>query len=213
MRRYLLNGFTILLLGFALIAGVYLFLVPKEEGHLAFNLLHNNALDLFFTYLTHLGDGLFVSVVIFIFLFVRFKSALILLLSFLTTAGVTQFLKKIVYHDSLRPVKFFEGKANLVLTDGVEMNYYHSFPSGHATSAFALFFCLALLTQNKLLQVILFFMALMVSFSRVYLSQHFVEDIYAGAVIGSSITLVLFHILNKIIPPHYNQPLHLLIRK
>ncbi len=77
-----------------------------------------------------------------------------------------------------------------------EQHIHHSFPSGHATAAFALFFCLGFLAEKKINEVIFFLLALTVAFSRVYLSQHFFEDITAGsfiAVFFSSLVCGIFY--------------------
>jgi membrane-associated phospholipid phosphatase len=57
-------------------------------------------------------------------------------------------------------------------------------PSGHSASAFALATILILLTKNKLLQVMLMLLAILVAVSRVYLFQHFMVDTIVGATIG-----------------------------
>lgn len=56
--------------------------------------------------------------------------------------------------------------------------------SVHAPSAFAVFISLALFSNKRLWQLLFTFLAMLVAFSRVYLSQHFVMDIWAGALIG-----------------------------
>ncbi len=53
----------------------------------------------------------------------------------------------------------FRTYRSLHLVDGVKMLSGRSFPSGHATSAFALFLCLALISTNRYLKLICFFLA------------------------------------------------------
>jgi membrane-associated phospholipid phosphatase len=60
----------------------------------------------------------------------------------------------------------------------------HSFPSGHTTSAFALFFSLALIMRRPGWDAACFALAALVALSRVYLAQHFLADTLAGAGLG-----------------------------
>lgn len=81
----------------------------------------------------------------------------------------------------------------LPLTEGVRMNYYLSFPSGHTTTFFCLYFALCVLFTAKckvprawsvVVQLLLFLLAAISSYSRLYLSQHFALDVLAGMIIG-----------------------------
>jgi len=95
---------------------------------------------------------------------------------------------------------YFEGTTtHLKFVEGVENWLYNSFPSGHTTSAFATFFCLALFTNDHLNKFIFFMIALAVAYSRVYLSQHFFDDIYAGSLVGFMCVTItyLFFIRSK----------------
>ena len=79
--------------------------------------------------------------------------------------------------------------------EGVEISEYHSFPSGHSTSAFALFFCLSLLAKNHYVKVFTALCAIAVAYSRVYLSQHFLQDIIAGSFVGISVGFIFYYFM------------------
>jgi undecaprenyl-diphosphatase len=64
-----------------------------------------------------------------------------------------------------------------------------SFPSGHATLAFAGAVMIALLVPRLAVPVLLF--ATAVAFSRVYLGVHYPLDVLAGAAIGALIAIAL----------------------
>ncbi|MBI4536462.1 MAG: phosphatase PAP2 family protein [candidate division NC10 bacterium] len=61
---------------------------------------------------------------------------------------------------------------------------YSSFPSGHATTAFAAAAFLALWRPR--LAIPAFLLAALVALSRVYLGAHFPSDVLAGALLGTS---------------------------
>jgi undecaprenyl-diphosphatase len=65
----------------------------------------------------------------------------------------------------------------------------HSFPSGHATVSFACATVLALAVPRLTLP--LYTLAVLISFSRVYVGVHYPLDVVAGAVLGIAIARAL----------------------
>jgi membrane-associated phospholipid phosphatase len=169
-----------------------LMLGSKPNIHLWINQFNNPFFDWFFKYLTLLGDGIVIIIPVVTFLFFSVRHAVYCLVTYLSTGLVTQLLKRLFFEDMIRPSRYFVDIAPLHMVDGVKMLGGRSFPSGHATSAFALFLCLALITSNRYLKLACIFMATLVAFSRVYLSQHFLIDIYAGSLIGTMGALSLY---------------------
>jgi len=85
------------------------------------------------------------------------------------------------------------------LVDGVEMHSRYSFPSGHTTSVFALFTLFSFFLKKRRYAIVLFISCLLISFSRIYLSQHFLEDVLAGSLVGIFSALFIYLILyNKL---------------
>jgi membrane-associated phospholipid phosphatase len=167
------------------LAGAWLMIAySKDNLHLLFNSYHTPFLDRMIPTLNLLGDGLTMAIIGFLFLFIRFRYAFFILISLLIVAWVIYMLKNTFFQSYPRPVKFFEGIRELRLVPGVEPHHFNSFPSGHTATAFALFFCLAIITKNNFMKLFLFLLALVAAYSRIYLSQHFFEDVYAGAWVG-----------------------------
>lgn len=90
--------------------------------------------------ITHLGDGIFVILTGILILSVRIKYGLLVLMSYSLSGLLVQLLKNTVFDDFDRPFKYFEDTSHLHAVEGLNIHIYNSFPSGHATSAFALFF-------------------------------------------------------------------------
>ncbi len=169
----------------------------KPGIHLWINQFHTPFLNFFFKYVTYLGDGLFLIVPALILLFVSLRHFVFLLTAYLSTGLVAQILKRFFFDGVVRPTRYFEGIADLPLVNGVKMLGSHSFPSGHATSAFALFLCLALITKSKPDKLMCFVLATLVAFSRVYLSQHFLIDVYFGSLIGCAGALAFYQVFYR----------------
>lgn len=178
---------------------LYLLIVnTKADIHLFFNSYYNNFADVFFKYLTILGDGIIVPFLLIILAFVRFRYAFFLLATYAVSGLFTQLLKRTVFSSVPRPTRFFEDIAQLHLVPGVEQLSLKSFPSGHSTTAFAIMICLTFLVKNNLLKLLFFILAALIAYSRVYLSQHFLNDILAGSFIGTVTGLLLYQVVEKL---------------
>jgi membrane-associated phospholipid phosphatase len=178
------KAFIIPYVGLLLIMLPVLLFVSKRDIHLFINSYHSRFFDFLFRYLTQLGSGVFAVIVSLAFLFFSFRKTFQVTAS-TTLAGIlVQLLKRLFFYNAVRPLTYFKGIAELHLIKGVEMYHAHSFPSGHSATIFALCFTIVLFTRNDLLKTGLFILAVSVAFSRVYLSQHFLLDVYVGSIIG-----------------------------
>ncbi len=189
---FLLSYFIILVFSIAVLLHY-----SKADIHLFLNQFHSSFADWFFRHITFLGDGMFIILLAALLLFHSLRSSIYLITAYLSTGLITQILKRFIFDDCARPIGFFDSQATLHLVNGVQMLSGHSFPSGHATSAFALFLGLSLITRNKFIQIACFLLACIVAYSRVYLSQHFLGDIVAGSMIGTLGALILYMVFFK----------------
>lgn len=191
--------------------GNYLLSHGKVQIHQQINSwVGNKSIDLFFKYITHLGDGLFAIIIAVILAFSSLRKSLYILLSYFSAALLSTILKHYVFTEIYRPHFVFQYfvREELRLVDGVDMLGLNSFPSGHSLSAFSLFFCLIFISKNHLYKIAFFALAILAAFSRTYLSQHWLIDIYVGSIIGSCFALVYYFVfyrrdLNKTL----NQPI------
>jgi membrane-associated phospholipid phosphatase len=187
---------------FLLICGFLLAIFSKPQLHILSNEANSPFFDIFFKYATNLGDGAVIAVLFVILLFVRYRYAFAFLTGSLATALIVNLFKKVVFHNMYRPSKYFEmfETYKLHLVEGVKMHSLQSFPSGHTATAFNLFIMMAFMVKNNTLKFLFFVMAVLVAYSRVYISQHFLMDITAGSVIGviiMTLAFVWFETFNK----------------
>lgn len=183
---------------FIVFGGLLLAIRSKADIHITFNAFHTSFFDTLFLYVTYLGDGTMALLVTVMLLAVKYRYALIVGVSNILASTITQVLKQTVFADTLRPKKYFEGMHDLYFVPEVENHLYHSFPSGHATCAFSLYLALSLIVKNKNYKILFFILALMVGYSRIYLSQHFLGDVYVGSIIGVGITILVYLAIQKI---------------
>ena len=185
----------------ALVLGIALLLVPKAELHLALCQPHTALLDKLVPLFTNLVDWLpYLSVLL--LLFYRAGWATFLASNLLLTTLIVQPIKHIV--NAPRPLTWFaEHMPDLTLpiVDGIRMNLWLSFPSGHTATFFALFFSLSVIccAENikgkNMLSFLCFLCATFGAYTRIYLSQHFALDIFAGILIATLSTILLYYFL------------------
>ncbi|HCQ29501.1 MAG TPA: hypothetical protein DIU39_04380 [Flavobacteriales bacterium] len=189
------NKILLLIYGsFLLLGAALLFYFGKAKIHLFVNQYHNTFFDYFFVITTRLGEGVAIAlVVLFLAFFRSYRSALYILLTNISAAITAQFLKRVVFDDVVRPKVYFQDIANLYFVPGVDVHTQFSFPSGHTTAAFATWFALALITRNTGWKIFFLCLAFLTGYSRMYLSQHFLSDVYAGSLIGVSFSILLYH--------------------
>ena len=185
----------------ALIIVLALSLVPKAQLHLQLCQPHTVFFDTIIPLVTNLVDWLpYVTVVL--LLFYRAGWATFLASNLLLSTLIVQPIKHIVY--APRPLTWFAENmpdVSLPLVEGVKMNLWLSFPSGHTTTFFVLFFSLSIIlcAENvkgkTILSFLCFLCASFGAYTRIYLSQHFALDVLAGILIASFTTILLYYFL------------------
>ena len=185
----------------ALVLGIALLITPKAELHLALCQPHTTGLDTIVPIITNLVDWLPYLCVI-LLLFYRAGWATFLASNLLLSTVIVQPIKHIVC--APRPLTWFAENmpdVTLPLVEGVRMNHWLSFPSGHTTTFFVLFYSLSIIlcaenvTGKMILSFLCFLCASFGAYTRIYLSQHFALDIFAGILIAVCSTLVLYYFL------------------
>ena len=155
------------------------------EISLFVNKINSPFLDFFFKYWTEFGSFALIGPIILLQCFLKYKYALITAASSLLGFLLVQFAKRFVWYDAPRPIVFLEKLQEFHTVAGVIPHRSHSFPSGHTTGAFALFMALALINKRPIYQMFFLISAILVGYSRMYLSEHFLVDVLVGSAIGT----------------------------
>ncbi len=175
--------FFYLFLSFLMLGFILLSRESKAASFFELNRIHTSFLDLIFINYTFLGDGIFSVIAVAVLLLIRKQAVAIqALISFLVSGLLIQLLKNIFQMP--RPKAFFEPGQYSYFINGITHSGLNSFPSGHTTSAFALATIITLNTDDKRWGRFFFVAATVVGYSRIYLGQHFLQDVVAGAIIG-----------------------------
>ncbi|MEI6652155.1 MAG: phosphatase PAP2 family protein [Chlorobiaceae bacterium] len=97
-------------------------------------------------------------------------------------------------------IKYIGGRARpkLYFSDHIfGFDFFHwqyawtSFPSGHSATAFSVATLISMLYPRW--RFAAFFAALLIAFSRIFLSQHYISDVIAGSFLGIVSTILLYN--------------------
>jgi membrane-associated phospholipid phosphatase len=159
----------------------------------------NKFWDSFFEIITYLGDGWFALFALCTCLIAAWRLGIILTLVTLAATCTTHVLKNVVFTMHHRPLFIFNhyDLHAFSIIPNSDLHIHNSFPSGHSTQAFAICIFLALHIQNNFFRWSLVISACLVGFSRIYLGQHWTQDVIAGSCIGAFFAGMGYLISNK----------------
>lgn len=192
----------------ALIVALFLLIYGKENSFLVINKYNSPQFDYVFEYWTYLGDGIiWVPLFAYVLLFKRDYFVAVLSALIICTF-LTQFLKKVIYPNDFRPIVVLADKVRVI--PGYYINRLHSFPSGHTSTAFTLALLSAFIVKRNFWVYFFPLIAFFVGYSRVYLAQHFVTDVFAGmltGIISAALGLLIYERFRKVKPKEKVEPL------
>jgi membrane-associated phospholipid phosphatase len=112
---------------------------------------------------------------------------------------ITSILKEFFAMD--RPAVFIDNLNqlnNFKYVDGIEiLRGATSFPSGHTAAAFVVWSLFAFQLKEVKYQILCLIIAILVGISRVYLTQHFPQDVLLGSFIGISSAILIEYFIEK----------------
>lgn len=134
-------------------------------------------------YITDLGNGWTIISLSAILLLFNYRAGFLMASTYAITSLTAQVVKYIF--DLPRPTLLYKDQlSHIHVVKGVYLLQFNSFPSGHTVTAFSAAIVILYLIKNKNWWVALFIYAVAVGYSRMYLSEHFFEDVVAGSAIG-----------------------------
>lgn len=158
----------------------------KFVSHVALNAWHTPAMDRFFALFTHLADGLVPTALAFVLLFTRgWRAFLMMGLTCGISAIIAQVMKRGPFAHLDRPAMFRDQLQGLSWVEGIDLHAHNSFPSGHTTAAFGMCLALAVILARPRLAIPFALLAVLLGYARVYLSQHFLQDVAMGSAVGT----------------------------
>jgi undecaprenyl-diphosphatase len=168
-----------------LFLGVLLLFTGYEGSFLLLNAMHHPAMDYPMFLLTHLGDALILTPFLALLLARKNPALVLYLIAIVIITGLLgQFLKNVIFDECDRPLKIFEGIAQVHTVAGYKL-YHNSFPSGHSlVAAAAITACFSGLAMNRTWQILTAVAIIIVSYTRTYVGVHFPGDVLAGTIIG-----------------------------
>lgn len=176
------------------------------------NTHHAPFFDCFFSFASYLGNGWIIIPLFLAFVLRRtlknkqvgiFTAAAVVLL----ISGLSNSVIKLLV-DRPRPAAYFASLNTRATTERSPLSEVHivgkrfvkhSFPSGHANTAFAIATLAVLILGGRFWPA--FLIALLVAYSRVYMGTHFPLDTLAGAFLGSAVALAVWHALARFARP------------
>ena len=175
--------------------------VSYGDEILYLNRIREEPLNSVFRFITTLGEVYPFVMLGVAALFWRYRFALLILLTGLVTQPTVFLLKEKAATD--RPITYFKNRGirqSVVTVPEVDLNTGQtSFPSGHTMAAFGLYSMLTLMAGQRYRKLGLLFAttAILVGVSRIFLVQHFLADILAGAALGLTVSWLIWR-LNKL---------------
>jgi PAP2 (acid phosphatase) superfamily protein len=195
MKQY--KAFFIPYFMFVLVLSVLIACNTKADLHLWLTSFNSLAADVFFHYYTYVGDWLPYSIAGMLLLY-KYRVSLYIFVAQIVT-GLVSVMVKNMWNEP-RPSLYFSSNFPAIQLHQVHGEHLHSafsFPSGHTITAFAFFLTLSYFTKKPALHFLYFVLAVLVGYSRIYLSQHFAVDVLAGSLIGVWLTALCKFYLDK----------------
>ncbi len=195
----LLNSNKVFFIGYVLflvVSAILLVFIDQGDEIFFFSDRRSAFGDLFFKYFTKMGEEWGYLIGMILLLFVGFRYVLLLPVTGLFVMLVANLSKSFFAHP--RPASYFADTAlweQIHLVAGVHLNMSStsSFPSGHTMGGFALFSLMAFfLPKKKWTGPVCLIAAVLVGISRIYLVQHFLKDVFLGAIIGVLIGMIMY---------------------
>lgn len=158
-----------------------------------YHLPHNFILNSFFYFFSIKGMSLLIWLIIFAYLvFIEEKKHRRFIIFFILSLTTSAFLTNIVIKNIVqRPRPLSQQYSNTAIKQFSDYPSDFSFPSGHATISFAAATILAYFDKKR--KKLFYLVAILISFSRIYLGYHYFFDVIGGVGIGTLISKAILY--------------------
>ncbi|MEE3447589.1 MAG: phosphatase PAP2 family protein [Bacteroidales bacterium] len=173
-----------------------------EQITLAVNSWNTESLDPFFFYVSYRWLWIGIGAVLLFFVFKKakpeYKKAVIFLLFLAVAVLAADQICNVVKHSvqRFRPC-WDERFMDFVHIVNNDRGGKYGFFSAHAATFFAIAFLTMKYFQNRKFTVLIYSVAVLVSYSRIYLGRHYLGDIICGAVEGTLIAWCAYYFYQK----------------
>lgn len=187
-----------------------LLMLNKYESLIYINQHHSYFLDVLMYHLTRIPELASIVFIIILGLFAERRQFFAIIVA-LSLCGLFILLSKnFIFSEFKRPFAWIMENPpyKFHFVDGIKLHSNGSFPSGHTISAFCSLGLIGFLSRNSWIQLLLFILALSMGYSRIYTLQHYLMDVYAGALAGYAFAFFIsFYMQNKFITSYWQSPI------
>lgn len=183
----------------------FLIFYTKYETLMAINGFNSPAGDAMMYHITRLPELAMIVFVIVLSLFFERRTFLAAVLA-MSVCGLSILLfKHVLFSEYTRPFQWLDANhIRFHAVSGIRLHANGSFPSGHTMSAFCALALAGFISKRGSVQLLLFILACASAYSRVYVAQHFLMDVYAGGLIGYTLAFFFYTLFqNRFTTPYW----------
>lgn len=190
---------------FLIVIGIYLvglslvlIIWGYQESFLVLNGHQTPWLDWPMFIITHLGDSMILASLLSLILVRKQPHTVLTMIVIVIITGLLgQVLKVTLFDGWDRPLKIFNESEIVHTMDNYRL-FHNSFPSGHSITAMSAFTALIwCLNPRASYQILAALIAILITYSRIYLGVHFPGDVLAGSLTGILITLMIIPFIHS----------------
>ncbi len=211
MKKLLKDKSTSIICHFimAVVVLPFVLLYPKQDSLMFINGHHTPFLDVIMYHITRLPELAFIVFVVILALFAERRVLLAVVVAMALSGICIVLFKNVIFPGFFRPYHWLNGNhVTFHHVPGIHLHSNGSFPSGHTISAFCSLALVGFISRKPWVQFFLFIVACLSGYSRVYAAQHYLMDVYAGAVFGFFIALLIYQLFTSSFKtPFWSQPL------
>jgi len=174
-----------------------------KELFLFLNSFHNDFWDTIMLFVTRKETWVPFYLVMIFFVIKNYRSKALLVLVFIAITITASDQLSVLLKETIQRLRPVHNPAIEHLVHNVlKKGGLYGFVSSHAANSFAIFIFTSRIFKNHSYSLLMFFWAVLVSYSRIYTGVHYPLDILGGALLGWFLA-VLFHRLLMFIENHF----------